>query len=87
MIRLVLLFNCFGKGAIYYQRLLIETDFTKEAFERSGEVRAWIGEAHAIVAQDSEPKVRTGAHCFNPFTPAPGRPMEDFEVRLRQLEK
>ncbi len=50
-----------------YQGLLIENDLTKEAFKRGDEVRAWIGNALAIVGQDSEPSVRTGAHCSNPF--------------------
>ena len=50
-----------------YQGLLIENDLTNEAFERGGEVRAWVGEAHAIVARDSERQVRTGAQCANPF--------------------
>ena len=50
-----------------YQGLLIENDLTDEAFERGDEVRAWIREAHAVVEQGSEPPVRTGAHCSNPF--------------------
>ena len=50
-----------------YQGLLIESDLTNEAFERGDEVRGWIGKAHAVVAQGSEPQIRTGAHCSNPY--------------------
>ena len=50
-----------------YQGLLVENDLTDEAFERADEVRAWIGEAHAVVEQPSEPQIRTGAHCSNPY--------------------
>jgi hypothetical protein len=50
-----------------YQGLLVEKDLTDEAFERADEVRVWIGEAHAVVEQPSEPQIRTGAQCSNPF--------------------
>ena len=50
-----------------YQGLLIENDFTDEALKRGGEVRAWIGEAHAVVQKPSEPQIRTGTHCLNPY--------------------
>ena len=50
-----------------YRGLLTENDLTKEALERGDEVRAWIGKAHAALGQDSEPEIRTGGHCSNPF--------------------
>jgi Domain of unknown function(DUF2779) len=50
-----------------YNGLLSENDLTNEAFERGDEVRVWIGEAHAVVQQPSEPEVRTGAHCSDPY--------------------
>ena len=50
-----------------YHGLLIENDLTEQAFERGDEVRTWIAKAHAVVGQDTEPAIRTGAHCSNPF--------------------
>ena len=50
-----------------YQGLLVEHDLTDEAFERADEVRVWIGEAHAVVEQPSEPQIRTGTQCSNPY--------------------
>lgn len=50
-----------------YQGLLIENDLTNEAFQRGDEVRTWINAAHAAVAELSEPQVRTGPQCSNPF--------------------
>jgi len=57
----------FYPGDDNYQGLFTENDLTEEAFERGGEVRDWINQAHAVVEQDSEPQIRTGAHCSNPY--------------------
>lgn len=50
-----------------YDGLLVETDVTAEAVVRKDEVKGWISEAHAIVAKKSEPTVRMGRHCGDPF--------------------
>ncbi len=50
-----------------YQGLLVEHDLTEEAFERADDVRVWIGEARAVVKQPSEPQIRTGTQCSNPY--------------------
>jgi hypothetical protein len=49
-----------------YEGLLTENDLTNEAFERGDEVRKWIVESHDVLAQPSEPQIRTGPHCSNP---------------------
>ena len=50
-----------------YDGLLVETDVTADAAGRKDEVRGWISGAHAIVANKSEPAVRMGRHCSDPF--------------------
>ncbi len=51
-----------------YRGLLVEEDLTAEAFARGDEVLGWIGQAQAIVANPSEPPVKTGAHCDTPYS-------------------
>jgi hypothetical protein len=51
-----------------YKGLLYEADLTTEAQSRSGEVKEWIDQAHAVVALEQEPEVETGPHCSTPFT-------------------
>ena len=50
-----------------YSGLLIETDFTKEAFSRTEEVKSWIAQAQRTSASPTEPAIETGAHCAQPF--------------------
>lgn len=50
-----------------YDGLLVEEDLTKEAFARAAEVRAWLQDAHKIVASNREPKVAMGEQCGTPF--------------------
>jgi hypothetical protein len=50
-----------------YRGLLKENDFTAEALARAGEVKAWIVEAHGIVAGEAEPDTAVGPHCHVPF--------------------
>lgn len=50
-----------------YAGLLIEKDVSESAFSRDDEVRTWIGEAQEIVALGTEPEIRTGKHCSDPF--------------------
>jgi len=54
-------------GGGNYAGLLVETDLTKESVARDEEVRAWIGEAHKVVAKRREPAISTGAHCTSPY--------------------
>ena len=46
-------------GGDNYQGLLIENDLTEEAFERSGEARGWIGEAHSSGGSSVSPRQAT----------------------------
>ena len=50
-----------------YQGLLVEHDLTEASVGRADEVREWIREGSAIVAQATEPQRMTGAHCTTPF--------------------
>jgi hypothetical protein len=50
-----------------YRGLLIENDLTGEAFARTEEVKSWISEAQATVAQAAEPEIAVGPHCYDPF--------------------
>ena len=50
-----------------YGGLLVEVDLTEEAFARTEEVRAWIAQAQAVAARQSEPRITTGAHCSSPY--------------------
>ena len=54
-------------GGQNYQGLLVEEDLTDQAFARQDEVKAWIAQAHTVVAQDHEPLVDVGSHCDTPF--------------------
>ena len=54
-------------GGSDYRGLLAESDLTEETLERSGEVAAWISEAHQIADLKAEPEVETGEQCHKPF--------------------
>jgi len=53
-----------GKGN--YRGLLQEIDMT-EVLQRDTEVREWISNALGVLANDTEPDIATGTHCFDPF--------------------
>ena len=50
-----------------YSGLLKENDLTAETFARSEEVKGWIADAQAIVAQPTEPEKEVGPQCSDPF--------------------
>ncbi|MFL5260744.1 MAG: DUF2779 domain-containing protein, partial [Hyphomicrobiales bacterium] len=50
-----------------YDGLLAMEDLTQDALGRGKEVKQWIVEAHAVVAQPKEPKMAMGSHCSDPF--------------------
>ena len=50
-----------------YSGMLVETDVTAEVEKRVGEVAAWIAEAQATARKRTEPTVRSGVHCNDPF--------------------
>ncbi|QDA56999.1 DUF2779 domain-containing protein [Thermomonas aquatica] len=50
-----------------YAGLLAETDVTVEALSRGDEVKAWIADAHRVVAGKKEPDLKMGRHCNDPF--------------------
>jgi hypothetical protein len=50
-----------------YNGLLIEEDVTEPAKARQNEVKRWLREAHAIVAQPDPPQHALGRHCQEPF--------------------
>lgn len=50
-----------------YRGLLAEVDQTEEALARGSEVREWIGEAQSIAGSATEPVIRMGPHCADPF--------------------
>lgn len=54
-------------GSGDYQGLLLENDLTAEAFGREAEVKAWIAGAQAIARKRTEPAIRTGRHCSEPY--------------------
>ena len=49
-----------------YRGLLVENDFTEQAFARTKEVALWIEQAQAVLRKKSAPKVTTGSHCSSP---------------------
>lgn len=55
-----------GKGD--YDGLFVENDLTAEAFSRTDEVRAWIAAAQLTARKRTEPTIRFGAHCTDPYT-------------------
>jgi hypothetical protein len=55
------------KGGANYEGILVENDHTDEALKRRGEVKNWIAEAHPIVERKTEPTIRTGRHCSEPY--------------------
>ena len=50
-----------------YRGLLKENDLTAEAFARTEEVKGWITQAQCVVAEPSEPIIKTGDQCELPF--------------------
>ncbi len=50
-----------------YDGMLVETDMTAEVAKRTDEVAGWIAEAQATARKRTEPNIRTGAHCNDPF--------------------
>lgn len=50
-----------------YDGLLVEEDLTAEAFAREKEVEGWITVARTIAARRTEPAIRTGLHCNDPY--------------------
>ncbi len=50
-----------------YRGLLVEHVMTREAFARSDDVQSWIEAAQHTALEQSEPDLRTGAHCTSPF--------------------
>ena len=50
-----------------YSGLLKENDLTAEAFARTEEVKAWIGQAQSVDASPIEPVMNIGAHCDTPY--------------------
>ena len=50
-----------------YRGLLVENDLTAEAFARTEEVKAWIGQAQSVDASPIEPVMNIGAHCDTPY--------------------
>lgn len=50
-----------------YRGLLVEKDLTEEAFGRGPEVDQWISDAKAVARKRTEPDIRTGPHCNDPF--------------------
>lgn len=50
-----------------YQGLLVENDLTTEVFAREAEVRTWIAEAQSIARRNSEPEIKAGRRCGEPF--------------------
>jgi hypothetical protein len=54
-------------GGEKYEGLLKENDLTDEAFARTKEVKSWIADAQKIAEKNSEPTLKTGAHCNTPY--------------------
>lgn len=54
-------------GGDDYQGLLVENDLTAEAFSRDREVATWVADAQAITRKRTEPAIRTGSHCDDPY--------------------
>lgn len=54
-------------GGSEYTGLLIETDLTAEVATRTSEVAEWIANAQTTARRRTEPNIRTGAHCNDPF--------------------
>lgn len=54
-------------GGDDYTGLLVENDLTRDAFDRSKEVRGWIAGAQQVVAKKQEPRIATGAQCSKPY--------------------
>jgi hypothetical protein len=50
-----------------YEGLLTEVDLTAEAFGRGKEVEGWIAQAQSVAARRTEPPLRTGDHCHDPY--------------------
>ena len=54
-------------GGEEYHGLLLENDLTDMASSKADEVRAWIGAAQIVAARRSEPSIRTGRQCNEPY--------------------
>ena len=54
-------------GGDDYQGLLVESDLTDEVFGRENEVKEWIAGAQAVDRMGTEPAMRTGRHCADPY--------------------
>lgn len=54
-------------GGDDYTGLLVANDLTRDAFDRSKEVRGWIAGAQQVVAKKQEPRIATGAQCSKPY--------------------
>ena len=54
-------------GGEKYQGLLKENDLTDEAIARTKEVKGWIADAQKVANKNSEPALKTGAHCNTPY--------------------
>ena len=50
-----------------YEGLLVEDDLTEQAFGRQSEVQTWIAEAQTIAKRTTEPEIRTGSQCGDPY--------------------
>lgn len=50
-----------------YRGLLKEVDLTEEAFSRTEEVKSWIAQAQLTSASATEPAIKTGDHCAQPY--------------------
>lgn len=50
-----------------YRGLLTEEDVTDEALGRQDEIATWIQDARSVAGTKTEPSIRTGAHCSDPF--------------------
>jgi CRISPR/Cas system-associated exonuclease Cas4 (RecB family) len=50
-----------------YDGLLVEEDLTAETDSLRSQVEQWIGAAHEVAARPTEPEVRTGGQCSDPF--------------------
>jgi len=50
-----------------YTGILVETDITADVARRVADVAEWIAKAQATAQLGTEPEIRTGVHCDDPF--------------------
>lgn len=67
------------RGDGRYEGLLAEVDVTKASRDLEVDVRGWVADARSVAAAPSEPDIRTGPQCEDPF-PCP------FEAYCRAQE-